>query len=73
MTWIQLTNAIEQHENEAIAINTDNIVTVREGTRINSDDSISRVTYIHCPPHGTCEVHESYVDVMQLLSLVSIE
>ena len=49
---LKLTNAIPAAKGEAIAINMDLVVSIREGNSTREDGTIDLVTFIFVPPHG---------------------
>jgi len=62
---IKLTNAIPGAKDEAIALNTDIIVSIREGNITRDDGTVDFVTFVFCPPHGTWEVTETVDAIME--------
>ena len=62
---LKLTNAIPSAKGEAIAINMDLVVSIREGNVTREDGTIDLVTFIFVPPHGTWEVSESVDTIIE--------
>jgi len=69
---IQLTNTNPEVRGEPIALNTDFIVSMREGKAKRDDGTSEDVTLIFCPPHGTWEVEEKLIDVLKTIKKKSI-
>lgn len=68
MTFISLTNAVEDHKDDPIVLNTDYIVTVYASPTSaakKTDGVIEKITYVFCPPHGTWQVQESVEEVFR--------
>lgn len=67
--FINLTNANNDNYGEPVALNTDLICSVFPFKYIRPDDGLEyEITKIFCPPHGTWEVQEPYLDVLYLLN-----
>jgi hypothetical protein len=66
--FIELTNSNPDIKGQKIAINTDMILSVREGVIKRQDESSEYVTMVYCPPHGTWEVEETLDDVMKIIN-----
>lgn len=62
---LKLTNAIPAAKGEAIAINMDLVVSIREGNSTREDGTIDLVTFIFVPPHGTWEVTETVDTIVE--------
>ena len=62
---LKLTNAIPAAKGEAIAINMDLVVSIREGNSTREDGTIDLVTFIFVPPHGTWEVPETVDTILE--------
>jgi shikimate kinase len=62
---LKLTNAIPAAKGEAIAINMDLVVSIREGNSTREDGTIDLVTFIFVPPHGTWEVTETVDTILE--------
>jgi hypothetical protein len=67
-TFISLTNSAPAHRGNQIAIDKDLIVTIHNAMVTREDGLTEMVTYVFCPPHGTWEVSESYLQVLELLN-----
>lgn len=64
---IKLTNAAPTHVDKPIVINSEAIISIRQGPAIREDATVDDVTFVFCPPHGTWEVKESVDDIMKLV------
>ena len=62
---LKLTNAIPAAKGEAIAINMDLVVSIREGNSTREDGTIDLVNFIFVPPHGTWEVTETVDTILE--------
>ena len=65
---IKFTNAHPQHLDKPILINSDTIVSVRQGPVVREDSTVNDVTFVFCPPHGTWEVKETIDDILKMIS-----
>lgn len=66
--FITLTNAVEEHKNNPIVINTEYIVTIYASSTsaaTKNNGVIEKITYVFCPPHGTWQVQESIDEVLE--------
>jgi glyoxylate utilization-related uncharacterized protein len=67
--FIILTNASVVHRGNKVVIRKDLVVSMHESTNVSEkDNTVSTVTYIFCPPHGTWEVEESIQEVFSKLT-----
>ena len=64
---IQLTNATEAMQGNAILINTDMILSIYRDVKVTEESNINEVTYVFCPPHGTWEVQETPEQISQII------
>ena len=66
--YISLTNANPAHRGMRIAIKKTLVLTVHNALVTRDDGLTEAVTYIFCPPHGTWEVSEPYLQVLEQLN-----
>lgn len=66
--FLNLTNASPQNRDMPLAIRKDLVLTVHANVAARENGTAEMVTYIHCPPHGTWEVLETYESVWQQLN-----
>lgn len=66
--FINLTNASPMHRGNPVALKKDCIISVYASTQVGDDNTVSQVTYVFVPPHGTWEVMESYDEVVAVLN-----
>lgn len=66
--FINLTNANALHRGNPVALKKDLIVSVYASTQVGDDNTVSQVTYVFVPPHGTWEVLETYEQVLASLN-----
>jgi len=66
--YISLTNASPAHRGMRIAINKELVMTVHNALVTREDGLTENVTYVFCPPHGTWEVSEPYLQVLEQLN-----
>jgi hypothetical protein len=65
---IVLTNTNPEVKGDPIALNTDFIVSIREG-KVKRDGGVEeQATLVFCPPHGTWEVEESLKDILKMIN-----
>jgi len=64
---ILLTNTNPEVKGDPIALNTDFIVSMREGKAKRDNGTSDDVTLIFCPPHGTWEVEEKLSDIIKII------
>ena len=64
---IQLTNTNPDVKGDPLALNSDFIVSIREGKAKRDDGTEDGVTFVFCPPHGTWEVEESVTDILKMI------
>jgi len=64
---IPLTNTNPEVKGDPVAINTDFIVSIREGIAKRDDGREDKVTFIFCPPHGMWEVEESLDSILKTI------
>lgn len=70
--FIKLHNANPAHRDKPIIINTNSIVSMREGPAVR-EDRVDDVTFIFCPPHGTWEVKEKLDQILKLINKTKTE
>lgn len=67
--FVILTNANVVHRGNKVVIRKDLIISMHESTTVSeTDNTVSTITYIFCPPHGTWEVEESIQEVYNKLT-----
>lgn len=66
--FITLTNAHPDHKGNPIAIKKELIVVVYPTVMMRPNGIGEQVTIVHCPPHGSWEVEESFEDVIDMMS-----
>jgi hypothetical protein len=67
--FIHLTNANQENNGDPVALNKSLICSIFPVKYINPNDGLEyEITKIYCPPHGTWEVKEAYIDVLYLLN-----
>jgi hypothetical protein len=67
--FIHLTNANKEHYGEPVALNKNHIYSIFPMKYTNPDDGLEyEITKVYCPPHGTWEVREPFIDVLYLLN-----
>ena len=69
---IQLTNTNPDVKGDPIALNSDFIVSIREGKAKRDDGTEEFVTFVFCPPHGTWEVSDSLASILKTINKKSI-
>ena len=67
--FIHLTNANQENNGQPVTLNTNMICSVFPVKYTNHETGLEyETTKIFCPPHGTWEVKEPYIDIICLLN-----
>jgi hypothetical protein len=65
---IQLTNATEALQGNAILVNTEMVLSIYRDVKIVNEESVTEVTYVFCPPHGSWEVQETPEQIADIVN-----
>jgi len=66
--FITLTNASEAHRGNKVAVKVSEIISVYETTVTKESGILENITLVYAPPHGTWEVTENLVDIVNTLN-----
>ena len=66
--YIKLINASPQHRGTQLALHKDLVISVHSNLVTREDGLVEQVTFLHCPPHGTWEVSDSFDSVVAQLN-----
>jgi hypothetical protein len=66
--FITLTNASEAHKGNKVSVKISEIVSVYETTVTKESGILENITLVYAPPHGTWEVTENLVDIVNTLN-----
>jgi hypothetical protein len=66
--FITLTNASEAHRGNKVSVKISEIVSVYETTVTKESGILENITLVYAPPHGTWEVTENLVDIVNTLN-----
>ena len=66
--YIKFTNASPQHRGTQLALHKDLVISVHSNLVTREDGLVEQVTFLHCPPHGTWEVSDSFDSVVAQLN-----
>jgi hypothetical protein len=66
--FITLTNASEAHRGNKVSVKISEIVSVYETTVTKDSGILENITLVYAPPHGTWEVTENLVDIVDTLN-----
>ena len=66
--YIKLINATPAHKGTPVSIRQDLVLSVHHNSVVREDGTIEYVTFLHCPPHGTWEVQNSFDSVIEQLN-----
>jgi hypothetical protein len=66
--FITLTNASEAHRGNKVSVKISEIVSVYETTVTKDSGILENITLVYAPPHGTWEVTENLVDIVNTLN-----
>lgn len=67
--FIKLTNASPQHRGNPIVLQSDNVVSIHEGTiQREGSETLETLSFVFVPPHGTWEVQETVMEIFSMLN-----